>query len=97
MFLCFCRLVLFSYIIFCVADAQPTEGEREVWDQVNTVLQDSESILSGLQAYKGAGQEIRDVRIPNDHIHRFFYVFEIVKNPKIFFSYFCRRFKTQTT
>lgn len=43
-------------------DAQPTEGEREVWNQVNSVLQDSESILTGLQAYKGAGQEIRDVR-----------------------------------
>lgn len=47
----------------CVADAQPTDCEREVWNQVNTVLQDSESILSGLQAYKGAGQEIRDVCI----------------------------------
>lgn len=46
----------------CALDAQPTEGEREVWNQVNSVLQDSESILSGLQAYKGAGQEIRDVR-----------------------------------
>lgn len=46
----------------CVLDAQPTEGEREVWNQVNSVLQDSENILSGLQAYKGAGQEIRDVR-----------------------------------
>lgn len=32
-----------------------------MWNQVNTVLQDSENILSGLQAYKGAGQEIRDV------------------------------------
>jgi len=46
----------------CVSDAQPTEGEREVWNQVNSVLQESESILAGLQAYKGAGQEIRDVR-----------------------------------
>lgn len=32
-----------------------------MWNQVNAVLQESESILSGLQAYKGAGQEIRDV------------------------------------
>uniref|UniRef100_A0A4W6CF71 Family with sequence similarity 49 member A n=2 Tax=Lates calcarifer TaxID=8187 RepID=A0A4W6CF71_LATCA len=48
-------------------NAQPTEGEREVWNQVNSVLQDSESILSGLQAYKGAGQEIRDaIQNPND-------------------------------
>ncbi|KAM4713573.1 CYFIP-related Rac1 interactor A isoform 1-T3 [Anableps anableps] len=48
-------------------NAQPTEGEHEVWNQVNSVLQDSESILTGLQAYKGAGQEIRDaIQNPND-------------------------------
>uniref|UniRef100_A0A3P9K969 Family with sequence similarity 49 member A n=1 Tax=Oryzias latipes TaxID=8090 RepID=A0A3P9K969_ORYLA len=48
-------------------NAQATEGEREVWDQVNAVLQDSENILTGLQAYKGAGQEIRDaIQNPND-------------------------------
>lgn len=45
-------------------DAQPTDGEREVWNQVNAVLQDSESMLSDLQSYKGAGQEIREVRYP---------------------------------
>uniref|UniRef100_A0A8C4GXM1 CYRIA/CYRIB Rac1 binding domain-containing protein n=1 Tax=Dicentrarchus labrax TaxID=13489 RepID=A0A8C4GXM1_DICLA len=51
----------------CSPNAQPTEGEREVWNQVNSVLQDSESILSGLQAYKGAGQEIRDaIQNPSD-------------------------------
>ncbi len=48
-----------------MSDAQPTDCEREVWNQVNAVLQESESILSGLQAYKGAGQEIRDVRLIN--------------------------------
>ncbi|XP_061843378.1 CYFIP-related Rac1 interactor A isoform X2 [Nerophis lumbriciformis] len=48
-------------------NAQPTEGECEVWNQVNSVLQDSESILSSLQAYKGAGQEIRDaIQNPGD-------------------------------
>ncbi|XP_037541184.1 protein FAM49A isoform X2 [Nematolebias whitei] len=48
-------------------NAQPTDGEREVWNQVNSVLQDSESILAGLQAYKGAGQEIRDaIQNPNE-------------------------------
>ncbi|MGH0117385.1 UNVERIFIED_CONTAM: hypothetical protein FKN15_033480, partial [Acipenser sinensis] len=45
-------------------DAQPTDCERDVWNQVNAVLQDSESILLGLQAYKGAGQEIREMRNP---------------------------------
>uniref|UniRef100_A0A7N6AA70 CYRIA/CYRIB Rac1 binding domain-containing protein n=1 Tax=Anabas testudineus TaxID=64144 RepID=A0A7N6AA70_ANATE len=48
-------------------NAQPTEGEREVWNQVNSVLQDSENILFGLHSYKGAGQEIRDaIQNPND-------------------------------
>nr|XP_061806466.1 CYFIP-related Rac1 interactor A isoform X1 [Nerophis lumbriciformis] len=48
-------------------NAQPTDGECEVWNQVNAVLQDSESILLGLQAYKGAGQEIRDaIQNPSD-------------------------------
>lgn len=47
--------------MFCL-DAQPSDGEREIWNQVNAVLQDSESMLSDLQSYKGAGQEIRDVR-----------------------------------
>uniref|UniRef100_A0A3Q3WR82 CYRIA/CYRIB Rac1 binding domain-containing protein n=1 Tax=Mola mola TaxID=94237 RepID=A0A3Q3WR82_MOLML len=52
-------------------NAQPTEGEREVWNQVNSVLQDSESILMGLQAYKGAGQEIRDaIQNPNDFMQQ---------------------------
>lgn len=46
----------------CLLDAQPTEEEREVWKQVDLVLQDSESILMGLREYKGASQEIRDVR-----------------------------------
>lgn len=55
-------VLVFVCVCNCVSDAQPTEMERDVWNQVNSVLQDSESILLGLQAYKGAGQEIRDVR-----------------------------------
>lgn len=50
----------FSWFL-CHLDAQPTEGEREIWNQISAVLQDSESILTDLQAYKGAGPEIRDV------------------------------------
>ncbi|KAF4801098.1 hypothetical protein TURU_037429 [Turdus rufiventris] len=45
-------------------NAQPTDGEREVWNQISAVLQDSESMLADLQAYKGAGQEIRDGENP---------------------------------
>uniref|UniRef100_H0VMD0 CYRIA/CYRIB Rac1 binding domain-containing protein n=1 Tax=Cavia porcellus TaxID=10141 RepID=H0VMD0_CAVPO len=37
-------------------NAQPTEGEREIWNQISAVLQDSESILTDLQAYKSAGR-----------------------------------------
>lgn len=46
------------------ADAQPTEAEREVWEQVDVVLKDAKGILDELQAYKGAGAEIREVRPP---------------------------------
>lgn len=45
------------------ADAQPTDGERVVWDQVDVVLKDAKGILDELQAYKGAGQEIREVTL----------------------------------
>ncbi|TKC36181.1 hypothetical protein EI555_006580 [Monodon monoceros] len=58
-FLDFETLCVFWFPI-CL-DAQPTEGEREIWNQISAVLQDSESILADLQAYKGAGPEIRDV------------------------------------
>uniref|UniRef100_A0A674MLW8 Family with sequence similarity 49 member A n=2 Tax=Takifugu rubripes TaxID=31033 RepID=A0A674MLW8_TAKRU len=52
-------------------NAQPTEEEREVWNQVDLVLQDSESILMGLREYKGASQEIRDaIQNPNDFKHQ---------------------------
>ena len=43
----------------------PTEAEREVWLQVDVVLKDARGILDELQAYKGAGQEIREVRTPS--------------------------------
>lgn len=42
-------------------DAQPTEAERETWEEVDVVLKDALGILDELQAYKGAGQEIREV------------------------------------
>ena len=56
----------------CVPDAQPTEAERELWEQVDVVLKDAKGILDELQAYKGAGQEIREVAGPDpcSHTHR---------------------------
>ncbi|KAF3836329.1 hypothetical protein F7725_028887 [Dissostichus mawsoni] len=48
-------------------NAQPTDAEREVWEQVDVVLKDAKGILDELQAYKGAGQEIREaIQNPND-------------------------------
>ena len=39
-----------------------------MWEQVDVVLKDAKGILDELQAYKGAGQEIREVR-PNTDTH----------------------------
>ncbi|KAG7231180.1 hypothetical protein INR49_012011 [Caranx melampygus] len=48
-------------------NAQPTDAEREVWDQVDVVLKDAKGILDELQAYKGAGKEIREaIQNPSD-------------------------------
>uniref|UniRef100_A0A8C2H3C5 Family with sequence similarity 49 member Bb n=1 Tax=Cyprinus carpio TaxID=7962 RepID=A0A8C2H3C5_CYPCA len=47
--------------------AQPTEAERETWKEVDVVLKDALGILDELQAYKGAGQEIREaIQNPSD-------------------------------
>lgn len=58
----FAPLTLLSSSLSPAADAQPTDAEREVWDQVDVVLKDAKGILDELQAYKGAGKEIREVR-----------------------------------
>lgn len=41
-------------------NAAPTEGEREVFEEVQRVLLESERILDTIQCYKGAGKEIRE-------------------------------------
>ncbi|XP_011372125.2 protein FAM49B [Pteropus vampyrus] len=43
-------------------NAQPTESEKEIYNQVNVVLKDAEGILEDLQSYRGAGHEIREVK-----------------------------------
>lgn len=45
-----------------LSDAQPTEAETAVWNQVSAVLEEAHGILAELQSYNGAGQEIREVR-----------------------------------
>lgn len=41
-------------------NAAPTDTERGVYEEVQRVLRDSESILQEIQCYKGAGREIRE-------------------------------------
>uniref|UniRef100_A0AAQ5ZWC6 CYRIA/CYRIB Rac1 binding domain-containing protein n=1 Tax=Amphiprion ocellaris TaxID=80972 RepID=A0AAQ5ZWC6_AMPOC len=40
-------------------NAQPSQSETEVWEKVNQVLMEARVILDDLQAYRGAGEEIR--------------------------------------
>ncbi|TMS09905.1 Protein FAM49A [Larimichthys crocea] len=40
-------------------DAQPSQSETAVWEEVNQVLTEARVILEDLQAYRGAGEEIR--------------------------------------
>ncbi|NXM18049.1 FA49A protein, partial [Ploceus nigricollis] len=48
-------------------NAQPTEAETAVWNQVNAVLEEAQTILAELQSYTGAGQEIREaIQNPGD-------------------------------
>lgn len=54
-----CSIV--SVFFFCFLDAQPTDAERETWKQVDVVLKDARAVLDELQAYNGAGKEIREV------------------------------------
>lgn len=41
-------------------NAAPTDTERDVYEDVQRVLLDSERILEEIQCYKGAGREIRE-------------------------------------
>lgn len=41
-------------------NAAPTDTERNVYEDVQRVLLDSEKILEEIQCYKGAGKEIRE-------------------------------------
>uniref|UniRef100_A0A3P9PYK5 CYRIA/CYRIB Rac1 binding domain-containing protein n=1 Tax=Poecilia reticulata TaxID=8081 RepID=A0A3P9PYK5_POERE len=52
-------------------NAQPTEAETAVWNQVSAVLEEAHGILAELQSYNGAGQEIREVRRSTETTERF--------------------------
>ncbi|XP_059201031.1 CYFIP-related Rac1 interactor B-like [Centropristis striata] len=40
-------------------NAQPSQSETAVWEEVNQVLTEARLVLEDLQAYRGAGEEIR--------------------------------------
>ncbi|XP_045899240.1 CYFIP-related Rac1 interactor B-like, partial [Micropterus dolomieu] len=40
-------------------NAQPSQSETAVWEEVNQVLTESRVVLEDLQSYRGAGEEIR--------------------------------------
>lgn len=48
-------------ISIIVADARPSESEKEVYSIIEGVLFDANEILADLQTYKGASAEIRQV------------------------------------
>lgn len=50
---------MMTLVLFFI-DAQPTDSERETFEEVQRVLRNSESILDEIQCYKGAGREIRE-------------------------------------
>lgn len=52
----------FFLFLFFYTDAQPTDGEKEIFDVVSGVLTNAIKVLEDLQQYQGAGDEIRFVR-----------------------------------
>ncbi|KAK1786823.1 hypothetical protein P4O66_017003 [Electrophorus voltai] len=44
-------------------NAQPTEAEKQQWEQVNEVLMEAQGILQDLQSYSGAGEAIRQLTV----------------------------------
>ena len=47
--------------ISIVADAQPTEGEKEMFLEVEALLKKGQLILNEISQYRGASKEIREV------------------------------------
>lgn len=58
----FVCLGAFFYWCSFVLGAQPTDVELPVYTQVEAVLKKADTILQELGAYRGASNEIRDVR-----------------------------------
>ena len=71
-------------------DAEPSDKERETFEEVQRVLKDSESILQEIQCYKGAGKEIREaISVPTEECQRKAYltVAPLVSKLKRFYEF----------
>ncbi|XP_039284736.1 CYFIP-related Rac1 interactor B [Nilaparvata lugens] len=71
-------------------NAQPTEGEKDVYEEVEKVMLSAENILEELGMYKGAGREIREaITTPNeDHVRRaWITVLPLVTKLKSFYDF----------
>lgn len=44
-----------------VIGVQPTDEEKEVWEKVQAVLNESQTILQDIQQYTGATEDIKQV------------------------------------
>lgn len=66
-----CALLVFCFLFFftncdvsCfIADAQPTESEKEMFLEVDSVLKKGQIILNEISQYRGASKEIREVNL----------------------------------
>lgn len=60
----FCTILKVAFQLFLqFTEARPTPDEQEVWEVVNTVLENSSKVLEDLRNYRGASDEIREVYI----------------------------------
>lgn len=65
------KLIALSTAFFCVwclnknywiiTGVQPTDEEKEVWEKVQAVLNESQTILQDIQQYTGATEDIKQV------------------------------------
>lgn len=65
------KLIMLSTAFFCVwflnknywiiTGVQPTDEEKEVWEKVQAVLNESQTILQDIQQYTGATEDIKQV------------------------------------
>ncbi|KAG7215305.1 hypothetical protein INR49_022633, partial [Caranx melampygus] len=68
-------------------DAQPSQSETEVWEKVSQVLTEARVILDDLQAYRGAGEEIRQSSVEGVQEKAWSAVVPLVAKLKTFYEF----------